>query len=238
MNWLRHWTSQGDKDTTYFEVQESLEKPGCPICTLDSQAEARYLQSLFREGITDPDIRDKVRAAGGFCMHHAGLIVDGGNPLGTAILGQDLVANWRKLIEGTWSQTGSQRTARLQAALPDPRLSCPACAAVSAAEHRYLRALLEMADKPEVQPRLESGAGLCLPHLLEAAAISTPQAGLHALLQAQSASLKRLEIELAEFIRKKDYRFAGEPFGAEADAPERAVRLLSGYRSRPTKERL
>jgi hypothetical protein len=39
-----------------------------------------------------------------------------------------------------------------------------------------------------------------------------------------------LEAELAEYVRKHDYRFRGEPFGDERDAPARALARFVGER--------
>ena len=48
------------------------------------------------------------------------------------------------------------------------------------------------------------------------------------LIEVQLASLSQLSGELQEFIRKSDYRYAGEPPGDERDAWIRAVQLWVG----------
>ncbi len=48
------------------------------------------------------------------------------------------------------------------------------------------------------------------------------------LVAAQRAIWSRLNDELEEFLRKNDYRFQKEPFGAERDSWQRAISALSG----------
>ena len=49
-----------------------------------------------------------------------------------------------------------------------------------------------------------------------------------ATVAAQRAVWERLNGELEEFLRKSDYRFQKEPFGAEKDSWQRAISAISG----------
>ncbi|MCL4534680.1 MAG: DUF6062 family protein [Bacteroidetes bacterium] len=212
-----------DRDTTYFELYDALGQPGCPICWLESRAEQRYVQTLLREGVNDPDARERIRQTGGFCPEHARLLIDEGDALGSAIICQNLVRHLLDSLQVVQSSRKPRQSAMLM-----PQGICVACAAGDQSAGRYLRALLQCASSPEISSRLEGGDGLCLPHLRQAAQVCSDYRAMQALAATQSEVLRRLEEELAEFIRKKDYRFAHEPYGHEADSWMRALRMLAG----------
>jgi hypothetical protein len=67
--------------------------------------------------------------------------------------------------------------------------------------------------------------GLCLGHLRQALEQIRSSEKRNALLTIQCDIMQVLRGELAEFIRKNDYRFAGEGFGPERDSWKRAVKM-------------
>ena len=75
---------------------------------------------------------------------------------------------------------------------------------------------------------LRASEGLCLPHLRSALEQVREIGACEQLLSIHRARLETLESELAEFIRKNDYRFKAEGFGKEGDAWLRAVGLIAG----------
>ncbi len=80
----------------------------------------------------------------------------------------------------------------------------------------------------DLERALTSSDGPCLSHLAQALKAARDAAGARRLLQASIAKLEELKAQLAEIRRKHDYRFSGEPWGAEKDAWARAAALWSG----------
>lgn len=76
----------------------------------------------------------------------------------------------------------------------------------------------------------------CVPHTLLAVRV-VPRSLVPRLLAAQAAQLARLVVDLEEAIRKHDYRFRNEPWGAAYDAPRRAVAHIAGARGLALRER-
>ena len=74
-------------------------------------------------------------------------------------------------------------------------------------------------------------SGLCLPHLRQTCAQAQDGAALAKLLEVELEKLENLHSELAEFIRKNDYRFLKDGFGAEGTAWRRAAGLAVGGQS-------
>jgi hypothetical protein len=99
------------------------------------------------------------------------------------------------------------------------------------AEQRYLGALLDRFDEPAFQEALRAAAGVCLVHLRQAAELAARRRRGDAprrLARAQLERLQRLLGELAEVVRKHDYRSSGEPWGTEREAPRRAIEQVAG----------
>ncbi len=88
--------------------------------------------------------------------------------------------------------------------------------------------LLDAWHDPALTTAFAQSSGLCLPHLARLMAHGANHVHLPALLVAQQERLHALQVELQEFIRKQDYRFAHETYGSEADAWQRVVALFTG----------
>jgi len=101
------------------------------------------------------------------------------------------------------------------------------CAQRDEAERRFLGTLLEHLEAGELRGEYTDSSGLCLPHLERALRSAPPQARRF-LVEAESEKLNRLVGELSEIIRKNDYRFRDEPWGAERDAGVRSTGKLKG----------
>ena len=207
------------KHMTYHDVSEALAQSGCCMCRLAGSAVRRYLESLLWEFVNDPGVREELRAARGFCREHSWQVQAMGSPLGVAILWRDLLT--QEVVE--LQRPGAELKRRRAA----PQRKCPACAQRDEAEQRFLETLLEHLEAGELRGEYTGSSGLCLPHL-ERALRSAPRQAYCFLVEAESEKLNRLLGELSEIIRKNDYRFREEPWGAERDAWMRATGKLKG----------
>lgn len=216
----------------------------CPVCHLVLKAVSRYLDNLLYESVNDPGMRRAIRRARGFCNQHAWQLREIGGALGVAIIHRDVLETVRRSIQ----QGGYQRTrwfplVRLREALSpekatastaalvavlEPQGECPACQQRRSMEDIYLTTLLEHLDDDELAADFRTSAGLCLPHFRRALQLVRDEDTFHRLVEAQLACLERLHAELNELIRKHDYRFMGEGFGAEGDAWIRAIAQVAG----------
>jgi hypothetical protein len=188
----------------------------CPVCRLADRSVGRAIKSLFAEYVNDVRVRAALRDSRGFCPRHCELIAELGDPLGTALICLQLSDDARE----SWKL--APRHARPKSLLRRWRTPCPACTAYTDAETRYCGALAAGMDQQDVWNALESSAGLCVRHVESAALAAGPELG--ARLRAQEeARLQRLEAELEQIVRKNDYRYREEPWGAERDAWLRAL---------------
>jgi hypothetical protein len=220
-----------DKDTLYHELVEVLQAGGCPLCRMGRRASDSYVGALLHEGVTDPDLREKLRAARGLCHRHAWRMArQRGSVLGSAIIYRDVVNTVIKALEAGEAAPSRWRTRSKQiisggVAATAP---CPACVLENDAVRRAAKTLLKHLERQEIAEGYLAAGGLCLPHFQEVVALASEGAA-RTLASWQATAYRRLRDNLDELIRKHDHRFAGEPISeAEADSWERAIAAVAG----------
>lgn len=226
------------------DLQAAFKQPGCCICRLLNRDEQRYFEALLYEQVNDPGLRDELRAARGYCAAHAQTFAATPNaPFGGAIIAHDLLQTiLGKLPEriaaepaGTWAAlcaalgNGPDRSS-LAGAIGGAG-ACPACQHFNDLARMYAETLVNSLEQEDVSSVYSHSTGLCLPHLLLALRYGASESGLDRLLAQQVAAWRALDHQLAEFIRKHDYRFQAEGLtAAEQDVWRRAFSALSSRR--------
>ena len=230
--------------STAYDLLQACRKPGCPICRVEQGAVERYIGNLFYESVNDIQLRERLRASLGFCREHARLAMDKklGNALGFAIIYQDVINNtlkqlksdaepprtrrWSTLIQRVPAQVGEMVQRVLYALTPQKH--CVACQQRDRTLHLIISSLMESLQEPEMREALQKSDGLCIPHLKKAFEAVTDSDVCDVLLTIHREKLESLRGELAEFIRKNDYRFKEEGIGAEGDSWRRAIGRMTG----------
>lgn len=229
--------------TSYFEVRDAFGRGSCPLCNLAVTAADRYLKRLVADSVTDPDTRLDFAAAHGLCNPHAWQLVDGGSASSIAILYRSLLNDALRALEAgdaarnegsglgwLWRGLTAQTAAPAAARELSPSRTCPACRARDERAAMMAGVLLDHLADADLSDAYRTSDGLCLPHLRLVLG-RTPNADARTRLVALQRDVwRRLDGELAELIRKFDYRFAHEPVGTEADAWLRAVAALAAAR--------
>ncbi|MCL6430409.1 MAG: DUF6062 family protein [Anaerolineae bacterium] len=105
---------------------------------------------------------------------------------------------------------------------------CPACRAEAAAAAAAAKSVLASITGSEGALEAMHGVRLCRPHLALALSLAPDEAAEWRLIRSALGRWQALHAELGEYIRKQDYRFRHEPYGAEVDAPWRAVAEMAG----------
>jgi hypothetical protein len=109
-----------------------------------------------------------------------------------------------------------------------PHYPCPACEQEEISRRTAVRVLAASLNDQVFAEAFKAFGGVCLPHLrLVLQEVRDPQA-LEILLFTSHAKWSALRSELAEIIRKNDYRYRHEAFGPEGDAWKRVVALVVG----------
>ena len=113
--------------------------------------------------------------------------------------------------------------------LATPTTRCRACVLQVRREADYCAGLSGLSGTGTSDAAWTNQGPLCLPHLLRAIEVVSGDRAL-ALVRGNVNALRQLWQDLAEFIRKHDYRFRDEPAGSEQSAPLRALELIAGTR--------
>lgn len=239
----KHFRS--NRGLAYYKLLEALREPGCPICRLGRKTVSAYLEALLYENVNDPGVREKIQAAWGFCTYHSHELATLGDALGLGIIYSDLVSAAIEQLAplAARSTAISTRKKRLPWPLrprltgePDltPRAICPACENQKEAFERYCEELMSAISEPEIEEAFRQSDGLCLEHLRQC--LSWTRIEPRERLASARRKLAILEMvkfrdlagELAELLRKFDYRYAKEPPGKESDSWRRAIAKISG----------
>ena len=227
------------KDSFYHKLFESLDAPGCPICSVVLKDSRAYLDSVFYERITDVPTRLGLRESFGLCNLHTWLLRDlpgsSAPDLGFAIIAKDLLNRFHSMAGA--SEVTSRRTlrgwlgrtrSRLRAHLK--RTPCPACVHAARSESVHLRQLLDLLGETAFSEKYRDSSGLCLPHFLLAGETHTDHPHFTPLRDLQLRRARSLHDTLDQFIEKHDHRAREEITPAEARAWTDAREFLSGKR--------
>lgn len=208
--------------STFHDLVEACQQSGCPVCRAEARILERYIDNLFYESVNDIKARERLRASLGFCREHARLAIDKrlGNALGFAIIYQDVITN---ILRGFEKETSIVKALT-------PRESCMVCKEQEKTAQLVVSALVEGLTEAQMKEALQTSDGLCMPHLKKVIESIRDLASEDLLRSIHLEKLESLREELAEFIRKNDYRFKDEGFGTESDSWKRAVNKLTGDR--------
>jgi hypothetical protein len=209
---------------TIYELRSAARKHGCPVCFLVQRAGARYIEGTFNESMLDPGIRQKLVESMGFCYEHTWLSIDLKltEALGHAILYKDLVKHVLTVITEKGTNPGQQVASAL-----DRAKSCPACRVEEETLERIVDSLAAALKESDFVEEFRQSDGLCVPHLKRLLP-SLDQKRQTIVLDHQGSKMESLLKELAEFIRKSDYRFRDEAIGVEGDSYKRAADMVRG----------
>jgi len=219
------------KDTRYFDLIEACSESGCPVCRISLELGRHYVDSILYEYVNDPGVRDEIRKSRGYCNEHAWWMLDvRGAGLGIAIFQRDVVQTVLELTEALPDGRNARQSAQELLKRLQPTAECPVCAHRRTMEDFMLDTLLQHIGEEKLAAALAGSAGLCLPHFSRALERVDDADTLKQLVALQWRTLTELRDDLAEFIRKNDYRFRDEGFGKEGDSWRRAIGIVSGER--------
>jgi Family of unknown function (DUF6062) len=222
------------RSTQYFDLRDALTQPSCPICRLVDSGVRQFVDGLFYESLTVVERRAEIREARGFCSAHSSVISGTTRVLGSAIIHRDVINDVLRGIpeanapKGLFRQGVAAVTDAVVKAIK-PRRECPLCEFERRQEKILLETLLRNLHEPELREAFERSAGLCLPHLQTVCGMRGIQDdNLRWLIETQRSILLNLRDQLDLFVHRYNGSYDFAQMGSEAEAPQRAVRTVSG----------
>ena len=225
----------------YHDVLDDLERPGCPVCQTTRREAEHSLDTLLYESVSDPGMRERLRASHGFCTDHALLALQlaartaDGQAIG--VLYSDLLDHIaRDARRATTARARSPWRRRRSTSDPlRPTAPCPICESMQARADRYLLLLAQASADEEIGVAVRrADRGICAPHLVRGLELTTRREHADQLLELFLQAESQIREDVAEYLRKLDHRFADEPLGREQRSWQRALLWVTGLPSHTT----
>lgn len=215
-----------------YELVEAMVRPGCPVCAALDVADKRWIDSFWREGRFDRGARRRFYAAGGFCREHAWRLHESVEKAAAGSAIADVYGNLAgmdldRLAEVSDGLASARRRRRLHLTR---KAECPACVERKRDLERNAYFLTEALQEESVRGRYVRSDGLCFEHLAAVAEYASTEAPDVAafLLDDWRRRLTELRDQLAEYDRKRDYRYKHEPRGDEQHSWTDAIARYAG----------
>ncbi len=219
-------------DIYSYELVRAFGLPGCALCRALEGDEQRWMSSFWREGKQDPEARRRFFEAGGFCREHAWLLhrllaAEGSGAAIADLYGKLATYDLR------WFESirANLERGRLRAHSLRRRRRCPACAFRAETAERKAHFLVEALSEEQVREAYRRSEGICFPHLvlsLEGALAAGSRETAAFLLDDWRDRLAEVRSELADYDRKREYRYASEPKGVEQRSWTEVIRRYVG----------
>lgn len=219
---------------------QAVEQEGCPICLVTLEAMKRVMDSWQYEVFSDAENRQVLVRSLGFCPRHTWQLAHYPVAFQLALVYHDtlseILANVKQRPQRSpvpkrgwfWAKIRrSWRGSRQKSAEIGLVTVCSFCQRQSEVEARLVSTAIEMIASEQFRQGL-SQTGFCLLHFTQATHIAKNEEQRAILQKCQYGYMQRLHEDLAEQLRKHDYRFLKEPRGNEMIAWQRAAELFAG----------
>lgn len=212
------------------EMRRVLLGEACPLCTLRSEDEVRYLYSLLHEGLSNASFLDRLAQSGGFCPEHAWALQrleerDWHDGLTNASFERPLLADAIEQLD----QLPMSRRAVRRARRSFGEGPCPACQGRLGMEKIRSAHFAEALQDPELaELYAQRKLGLCMPHYRMVWFEEMPDETRRFLSETQKRQLQTLLGELDQYLHKHHWHVKEKPLPDEAESWRRAVAMLSG----------
>jgi len=228
-------------DIAYLRIKRVIgSDEECFLCALEDEIERKYMDTYLSELVMDASSREKIIESRGFCNHHFYKMLIAANKPGSsdghgiALVNESIVD---KLIQDLHKQK-SHHIDDLHKLLATEN-KCPACIYLSEFAKMYVEKIVELlsSGNEEFLKLLKESKGFCIPHfvtLVQVAKDVAPaqsQKIIKTLMEIEEKNLRRLNSELAEYVKRQSYEFSEKDRSAVADIVPRSVEKIAGRRS-------
>jgi hypothetical protein len=185
---------------------KDLNATGCLLCAYECHQARRYLLGIANDGINDPPLRIRLRNKGGFCGRHTEEFVEEARVLSSAILLEAML---------------SHRLERVRFGKRPIVVKCEACEIELKTRDNLAKSIKRSREEKSFIDFLFQSE-VCAGHL-ELVCQQLPEQARHRFVDKYSQLMQNL----AEVIRKHDYRFVSEGIKEEeTQSIKEALNLL------------
>ncbi len=211
----------------YVSIVDAVEGHGCPICRLLVRAEEELMKSILYEQVNDPHTRERIRESLGFCPYHTWMISDiisrelGIDGLGASIIYLDILFTYMNNMNNLTRST-----------LRDYNNKCIICEYLGEFEDIYLSEFVKCLSNGGLLGKYRKSEAVLYHKRFSLIYGSIDDEELRTKLYAiQIGKIRKIIMELQEYIRKQDYRVTEEVSPNEARAWRKAIEIIKGART-------
>jgi hypothetical protein len=210
----------------------------CFLCALEDEIENKFIDTYLSELVMDASSREKIIESRGFCNHHLyKMLIAANKPKSSD--GHGIALIMQSVTEQLTQDLHRRRNRRKDAFyLMIANEKCPACVHLAEFMEMYVKSVVELLSShhKEFLKLLEESKGVCIPHFVTLAHVieeimsTQSQRIIKTLIEIEEKNLRRLNSELAEYIKRQSYEFSEKDRAAVADIVMRSVEKIAGRR--------
>ncbi|MCW4044820.1 MAG: DUF6062 family protein [Candidatus Bathyarchaeota archaeon] len=226
-------------DITYLHLKRAVEKKTeCFLCSIETEIEAKYLQTYLQELVMDSKAREKIIKSRGFCNNHFyRILIEAVKPTtsdehGVALIMQSVI---QQLMQDIAEQNNLHRNTSERIGTNTHK--CPACNHLTESMNRYIKKTVDLlVASTEFSKLFKESKGLCIPHyaaltsIVESMEANQRKDRLKILSEVETKNLGRLNSELADYVRRQSYEYSEKDRMAVADVVSRSIEKIAGKR--------
>ena len=220
------------------EAFENCQMNGCdcPLCKLYDMLEKKEVDMSLGSSMMEPSIRMEMNEKG-FCRDHFSKMLEKNNRLSLALILESHLPEVKGKLNGGFFDAIFGTRAKKSYKNADKIVnSCFICERIDNHFEKMIETAVLLYDKESgFREKLRAQKYFCLPHyalLLDTAGRELDKRKYEEfykdLSSVENKFLEKTVGDVSWFCKKFDYRYDAEPWYDAKDAPERAIRFLSG----------
>ena len=212
---------------SFYEIIEALKKEGCPLCRVVGFSIDSYFESMLYEFVNDPKVRSDLRKSLGYCIKHSmqlkKIVEKTYNKFGASIIIEDVTKELIKKLD-KFTKLSLKELKKIEIT----NHNCPACVYMQSYENNYFSEILNNLENEDFLNRFLESDGLCFNHLLALLKRIKNSTTRNKIIENQKAKLTKINKDLNAFVKKHDHQNKEKITTDEANAFEKALRILMG----------
>jgi len=217
-----------------FEASAADHDLGCPFCRLYNKVENQELDAILGGAMMEPAIRIRTNEAG-FCDVHFKRLLGHGKRLPLALI---LESHLDEVLKespesGLFAAASGGSAIKKLGVIAD---SCYLCGQIGFHFDNMMETAALLWQKDDgFREKCLAQPYFCLPHYVKFLALAKVRlsgkefgAFYAAVSKLENAFIETIGDDVSWFCKKFDYRYTNEPWNGCKDAPERAIKFLTG----------
>lgn len=208
-----------------FDACAEDHEKGCPFCEMFRKVQENELDLILGASMMEPDIRIKTNEQG-FCDKHFSMMLKRKNRLGLALMLESHLAHVAKEAKGFGSMKKIDKINH----------SCYICSRIDYHIDKMFETAAWLFENDRAfEDKIRNQTYFCMKHYHKFLEVGKNEISRkkysdfeRIVTKVNETYLSELSSDVSWFCKKFDYRYDDEPWGNAKNAPERAIKFLTG----------